>query len=298
MAKYAELYFAEQEENIPINKYLMKLPQNIRNKVLKWKLALKYEEKTMWEIKGENIQMPMTYRMYKQMPLTLRNELFEKIEKKLEQRGITHVVLPGFINTSPFKVIQECTGHYIKPFFIMDAICFIAKEKIIDKELQHLEIVILDGNSQEVDIIIDFIYPYINHLTVISNAPERFEQKAEAIFNDVGLNMQILSYTKGALSQADIIIDTHYDDPSVIHMCKAKTVYLDIGNHAEKTIMLLERQNGVLVIDKFLLVKNGEVVNITKAELLLTINQTLTRNYKETMKRLKKQNIKIYRLRE
>lgn len=296
MAKYAELYFAEKEENILMNKYLMRLPENLRNKILKWKLALKCEEEIKWEIQGEHIQMPMTYTMYRKMPLKLRSEIFGKIEKRLEKRGITHVILPSLINTSPFQTIQECTGNYIKPFFIMEIIYFIAQKKLVDKELKHLEIVILDGNRKEVDMIIDFIYPHINHLTVITDTPERFQQKAEEIFDDVGLNMQVLSYTKGALSQGDIVIDTHYDDPTVIHLCKSKTIYLDIGNHAEKTIMLLERQNGVLVVDKFLLTKNGEVVSIAKAELLLTINEVFTRSHKETMKRLKKQNIEIYKL--
>lgn len=296
MAKYAELYFAEQEENIPMNKYLMKLPENLRNKMINWKLALKYEDKTTWDIPGERVQMPMTYGMYRKMPLSLRSELFKKIEKRLSQKGITHVMLPSLIHTSPFQLIKECTGHYIKPFFIMEIIHFIAKEKIIDKELQDIEVVILDGNTQDVDMIVDFIYPYINHLTLISKRPERFEEKAQDIFTDVGLNMQVLSYTKGAISQGDIIIDTHYDDPSVIHLCRQGALYLDIGNHAEKTIMLVERQKGVLVIDQFLLAKKGEVVSTTKAELLLTMDQVFNRNYKETMKRLKSQSIEVYKL--
>lgn len=296
MAKYAELYFAEKEENIPMNRHLMRLPQNLRNKMIQWKLALKYEDKTTWEVPGERIQMPMTYTMYKQMPLTLRSEIFKKIEKRLTQKDITHVMLPNLMRTSPFETIRECTGHDIKPFFIMEIIYFIAREKVIDKKLQHLEVVILDGNRRDVDMIIDFIYPYINHLTVISSMPERFKEKAEYIFDDVGLNMQVLSYTKGAVSQGDIIIDTHYDDPSVIHLCKAGALYLDIGNHVEKTMMLIERQREVLVVDRFLLEKKGEVVSATKAELLLTMDRVFNRNYKETMKRLKSHNIQVYKL--
>lgn len=296
MAKYAELYFAEKGENIPMNKYLMKLPQTLRNKIIKWKLALQCEEKTTWEIAGERVQMPMTYTMYRNMPLTSRREIFKKIEKKLTGKGITHVMLPSLVGTSPFEMIQECTGHYIKPFFIMEIIHFVIKEKITDKELKDLEVVILDGNKQDVDMIIDFIYPYINHLTVLTSRPERFEQKATEIFNDVGLNMQVLSYTKGAISQGNIIIDTHYDDPSVIHLCKPGTIYLDIANHVEKTIMLLERQKGVLVVDQFLLEKKGEIVSATKAELLLTMDHVFKRSYKETMESLKSQNIKVYKL--
>ena len=296
MAKYAELYFAEKEENIPMNKYLMRLPENLRNKMIQWKLALKYEDKTTWDLLGERIQMPMTYTMYRKMPLSLRSEIFKRIEKRLSQKGITHVILPNLIHTSPFETITECTGQYIKPFFIMEIINFIAKEDIVNKELQHIEVVVLDGNPQDVDMIIDFIYPYINHLTVVSKNPERFKEKVENIFDDVGLNMQVLSYTKGAISQADLIIDTHYDDPAVIHLCKAGTLYLDIGNHVEKTMMLLERQKEVLVVDQFLLAKEGEVVSTSKAELLLTMDQVFTRNYKETMKRLRSQNIKVYKL--
>lgn len=296
MAKYAELYFAEKGENIPINKYFMKLPQTLRNEIIKWKLTLQCEEKTTWEIAGERVQMPMTYTMYRNMPLTSRRKIFKKIEKKLTDKGITHVMLPNLVATSPFEMIQECTGHYIKPFFIMEVINFIIEEKVVDKELKDLEVVILDGNKQDVNMIIDFIYPYINHLTVLTNRPDRFKQKAEEIFNDVGLNMQVLSYTKGAISQGDLIIDTHYDDPSVIHLCKADTIYLDIANHAEKTMMLLERQKGVLVVDQFLLVQKGEIISTAKAELLLTVDQVFSRSYKETMERLKSQNIKIYKL--
>ncbi len=298
MAKYAELYFAEKEENIPINKHLMKLPPNLRNKIIQWKLALKCEEKTTWEITGEKIQMPMTYTMYRKMPLTLRSDIFKKIERKLAEKGITHVILPKLMITSPFEDIQECTGDYIKPFFIMDIINFSVNEKIIDKKLKDLEVVILDGNKKDVDMIIHMIYPYINHLTIISNQQDRFEQRAKEIFQDVGLNMQVLSYTKGAISQGDVIIDTHYDDPSVIHLCKAGTLYLDIGNHIEKTMMLLERQKGVLVVHQFLLIKKDEIVTTTKAELLLTMDRVFHRNYKETMKSLKSQNIKVYKLLE
>ncbi len=284
MTKYAELYFAEEDQN----KFL--------DMLLRWRLNLKYEEKVTWEIQGVRASMPMTYTRYRQMPLALRGKIFKKIEKKLQRQGITHVILPKLISTCPFQDLKEYTGNYIKPFFIMGIINFIVEERLVDKNLQNLEIVMLDGSEKEVDMLIDFIYPYINHLTIVTKEPERFKQKSVDIFEDVGLNMQVLSYTKGAISQGDIIIDTHYDDPMVIHLCKARALYLDIGNHAEKTAMLLERKRDVTVIDEFLLEKNGEVVSTAKAEMLLMMNQVFSRNYKETMKRLKKQNVKIYKL--
>ena len=296
MLKYAELYFADKEEDIPMNKHLLKLPENIRNKIIKWRLALKYEEKTTWQVTGERVQIPMTYTMYRKMPLTLRSQMFKKIERNLLDKGVTHAMLPRLMNVSPFEQIKECTGDYIKPFFIMDIIKFVVNHKVVGKSLQNLEVVVLDGNEKDVDIIIDLIYPYINHLTIVSDKPERFKQKVEDIFSDLGLNMQVLSYTKGAISQGDIIIDTHYDDPSVIHLCKPQALYLDIGNHIEKTMMLLERQKEVLVVDRFLLIKEGEVVNTTKAELLLTMDQVFHRNYKQTMNNLKSKNIKVYKL--
>lgn len=296
MAKYAELYFAEQEEDIPIGGYLMKLPINLRNKVIKWKLALKSEEKMTWGVMGEKIQLPMTYSIYKSMTPRVRSDLFKKMEKKLKQNDITHVILPTLINTSPFETIQACTGNYIKPFFVMEIIRYIAKERLVDKKLQHLEVIILDGNRKDVDMMIDLIYPHINHLTIITHSPNRFKQKAEEIFEDVGLNMQILSNTKGAISQGDIIIDTHYDDPSVIGFCKAKTLYLDMGNHAEKTIMLIERGSSACVVDQFLLKKQDQIVNSTQAEVLLTMKEVFTRDYKQTMQRLKKQKIEVFKL--
>lgn len=292
---YAELYFAEKEEDIPINKYLMKLPDQIRNKIIKWKLGIEYEEEITWGIRGEKVQLPMTYTMYRKMPLTLRSELFKKIEKGFQQRGITDVILPKLIRTSPFNQIRQYTGSHIKALWIMEMIYFIEREKIIDKKRQYLEIVILDGNEAEVDMIIDLIYPYINHLTIISRKPERFDKKSEAIFHDVGLNIRILSYTKAAISQGDIIIDTHYDDPSVIRFCKQDAVYIDIGNNIEKTNMLLERQSKTSVVNEFKLVKNGEVVSLEKAELLLSVSKILKRDYKETMRRLEMENIKIYK---
>lgn len=294
MTMYAELYFAKNEDDIPISKYFFRLPDRIKNKIIKWKLELKYEDHIAWGVKGERIQLPMTYTMYRKMPLSLRGEVFKKIEKKLEQRGITHLILPKLIETSPFEHIKQHTGSYIKPFLIMEMIYFIEKEKILDKKLKHLEIVLLDGNKKEVDMMIDFIYPHINHLTIISHNPERFKEKSEEIFNDVGLNMQILSYTKGAISQGDIIIDTHYDDPSVIRFCKKDALYIDLGNNIQKTMMLLERQNKTPVINQFCLIKKGEVVSIEKAELLLDMKNIISRDYKGTMERLKKQDIKIY----
>lgn len=296
MAKYAELYFAENEEDIPINKHIMKLPEGLRYRIIKWNKMLKYQEKSTWDIKGEKIQLPLTYTMYRRMPTDVRSEVFNKIEVKLKEREITHLILPQLIKTSQFKNIKECTGNYIKPFFVMEAINFVASQKIINKNLGNIEVILLDGNRQDVDMIIDFIYPYINHLTIISDRPERFNDKSQYIFTDVGLNMQVLSYNKNAISQGDIIIDTHYYDPSIIHFCKKDALYLDIANNKEKTVVLMEKQDTIKVIDQFLLAKNGEIVSAKKAEMLLEISSTFTSDYKETMKKLKKQNIEIYKL--
>lgn len=296
MAQYGELYFAEKEEDINVSKYLMKLPDNLRNKIIKWTLNMTNEVKITWGVEGGKVQLPMTYSMYRKMSPKVRKDLFAKIEKQLLQRNVTHVTLPKLIKDQAFETLQECTSHYIKPFFIMEAISFMVQEQIIAKKLQHTEVIILDGNKRDVDMMIDFIYPYINHLTIISKVPQRFQEKADCIFRDVGLNMQVLSYTKGAISQGDIIIDTHYEDPLMIRFCKKGALYLDLANHPEKTVILKQRKKEVLIKEEFLLIKDQVIVSSKKAEMLLTMNRTFHRDYRETMKRLKKHNIEIYKL--
>lgn len=293
MAQYGELYFAEKEEDIPINQYLMKLTPYVRNKIIKWKLSLKSKEKTVWGVDGEIIQLPMTYTMYRTMPSGARNSLFEKIEKKLLQKDITHVILPKIMRSSPFKQIKECRGNHIKVYFIMDIIHYISQQRLVNKDLKDLEIIILDGNQKDVPMIIDLIYPYINYLTIMTDHPEDFQEQAVSIFEDVGLNIQVLSYNKTAMGQGDIIIDTHYDDPSVIRFCKKESIYLDMGNHSEKTTMLLERQNQVPVVDEFFLTKGKQIVSIAEAEVLLTMGNLLSWDYKETIRQIKKEKIKI-----
>ncbi len=296
MARYAKLYFAKKEEDIPISQYIMKLPEALRNKILGWKLGLKHHAKTTWNVENEGIQMPMTYTMYRQMPDKVRRNIFQKIEKKLLKRDITHVILPKLMGICPFETIEVCRGNWIKPFFVKDMIDFIAQEKIINKPLKDLEIILLDGNEKDVHMMVDLIYPHINYLTIITKEPERFEKQVENAFEDVGLNIQLLSYNKEAISQGDIIIDTHYDDPSVIRFCKKNSVYLDFGNHSEKTAMLLERENGSLVIDEFFLQKDNETISSTEAEVLLTVSGFWSRDYKETEKRIKEENIRIYNI--
>lgn len=296
MAQYAELYFAEKEEDIPINRYLMKLPPLMRNRIIQWKIGLKYEEKVIWGVKGKWVQLPMTYTMYRTMPGIITSDLFKKIEKRLLKREITHVVLPKIMRACPFESIRECTGNYIKPFFIMDMIRFISSNRLTNKDLKDLEIIILDGNKKDVLMMVDFIYPYINYLTIITNEPERFEDLGKNIFDDVGLNIQVLSYNKTAIAQGDIIIDTHYDDPSVIRFCKKNAVYIDMGNHLEKTAMLVERQNQIPVIDDFLLIKDNQVVNTAQGEVLLTISNLFRNDYQEIIHQLKKEKIRIKNL--
>lgn len=296
MSQYAQMYFAEKEEDIPINRYLLKLPPAFRDRILKWKLAMKYEEITVWGVPGERIQMPMTYTMYRKMHLPIRRSIFKKMESKLLQRGITHVLLPKVLKTSPFFNIQDCKGDHVKPFFIMEAIRFISNQKKTSKDLKDLEIIILDGNIKDVNMIVDFIYPHVNYLTIITENPEDFTEKVENIFDDVGLNVRIASYNKATISQGDIIIDTHYDDPGIIHYCKKHALYIDMGNHIEKTIMLLEKQNTVHVIDEFLLIQNEEVLSIDQAELILVMKGMFRQDYNETMKILKKENITIRNL--
>ena len=296
MGQYAELYFAEKEDDIPINKYLMKLAPSIRNRIIKWKVPLKYEGETIWDIKGERVQLPMTYTMYRTMASTMKKGLFQKIEKRLLKRDISYVIQPNTMRVCPFKAIEECTGNDIKPFFIMDIIRFISNNRLINKDLKDLEVMILDGNKKDVYRMIELVYPYINYLSIITNEPERFENLAKNIFDDVGLNIQVLSYNKTAIAQGDIIIDTHYDDPSVICFCKKDAVYIDMGNHLEKTAMLLERQQHIPVINDFLLIQHNQVVSTAQAEVLLTINGLIKDDYQRTIRELKKRTIKIKNL--
>lgn len=296
MSQYAQMYFAEKEEDIPIAKTLMRLPSGFRDRIIKWKKAMKYGDILMWGVAGKAVQLPMTYTMYKNMSPQRREKIFKKLEIQLINDGITYILLPRILKTSPFTNIQDCKGDYIKPFLTTVVIRYIANEKIISKELKDIEVVILDGNKGDVDMILDIIYPHINYLSIITNYPERFEKKAEYIFQEVGLNVTISSYNKPAISQGDIVIDTHYDDPGIIHFCKKNSVYIDMGNHIEKTVMLLEKQKDVMIVDEFFLAKDEEVLRIDQAELVLSIKGVFGEDYNETIRKIKKENIVIKQL--
>lgn len=297
MPTYANIYFAEKQEDIPMKKVIMRLPERTRDRIIRWKLPLKSEKIIMWQVEGEKIQLPMTYTMYRLMNQDIRNSIFKKLEKSIHKKGIEHVLLPSVLRNSPFSNLNYYKGEYIKPFFIMDVIKAIVCKRLISKSLKDVEIIIVDnGNEKELEMIIDLIYPHINNLTIITNAPERFDVKIENIFSDVGLNVRTSSYNNVAISQGDIIIDTNYDDLGIIKFCKNNAIYIDIGNHAEKTIMLGERKRTVTIINDFLLSWNSETISTCSAELIMTAKGIFSPDYNDVVAILKQENIIIKNL--
>lgn len=123
--------------------------------------------------------------------------------------------------------IKISNGNLMFAFLAIDAIKKFSH--VIQKEFANLEIFIIDKNHLLTQILIDNIYPHVNYLTVITNEKNIYNKKEHSIFAETGLNIQILSYNKSIIENADIIINTGFEN-KFDYAIKRNSLYFDLGS--------------------------------------------------------------------
>ena len=194
------------------------------------------------------------------------NKIFMKVLKKFDDVKIISC-LDDFVLDGKNK-IRGSHGNYFFAFVIMNAIKkFLSNHK---KKLSESEILILDNNFYLTNIVLDNIYAHVNYLSIVTRQKNLYKKKEREIFQDTGLNLQVLDYKKNLISESDIIINIDFDDDSFFDVINKDALYFDLSDSKKKYSNGLKiKRPDIFVFDKLNLFYKNNLIDNKIFEMIL-----------------------------
>lgn len=266
--KFAYLEYVQSKKDIPVKLNIIRKSE----KLLEWYVK-KFNPVILKDVKiigvdGYCIILPVINEEEKANIEKVKYIVNETINMLLDY-DINIILLP---KSYPFQIsqsIEEATGKYVFALFIMSAINKILK--IMKKDIRTAEFLIINGNNQLTEFIIDNIYSEINYLSLMTDDEsfEFFKDKALRVFDDTGLNMQIIKKNKSIAETVDIIINTSDMDFKLDYFFKRQSIFFDLSFNIKRFEELVRKRNDMIVINDLRLSYNDEILSTQKFELPL-----------------------------
>lgn len=265
--KFAYFEYTQSKNDIPVKFNIIRKSDKLLEWYIKKFNPVILKDTKIADVEGYCIRLPLLSEEEKTNA--------EKVKYIIEQTidivfnyDVDIILLPKYYPFSTSDNIYKADGKYIFALFIMEAINKILK--IVKKDIKTAEILIINGNSQLTECIIDNIYPEINYLSLMTNdeSIEFFREKAFDMFDDTGLNMQVFTKNKSISETADIIINTSDDDFKLDYFFKRHSVFFDLSSNKKKFDELVRKRNDMIIIDGLRLSYNDdEILSTQKLEL-------------------------------
>lgn len=235
-------------------------------------------------VEGFLVRLPMT----KKDALEDQEKTEDVVGRTLESLRDFRVdmVLPPDEYPYPFlPPMPVATGRGLFPFFMPRSVG--KALHMTGKDIKTAELLILGGGNGVTEHLVDQLYPHVNYLTVLVNNRQEaleYEKKAEEIFYDVGLTLQVTEKNKTVLENADVVINAgsgmRFD-----YYYKRGGVYFDVGGSRGDFMELMGKRPDILAVDGLRVSCLGVPVDFRVFELAfysvsLDYRTLLTRGYR------------------
>ncbi|WP_058486495.1 hypothetical protein [Defluviitalea phaphyphila] len=295
MKKYAYLKWANNIYDVKYKyNWIKKMPLFLRDKYILKNCPLNIEEVSILGVDGFKVVLPILLQDIEKKSRKYVQEIIDKTMEILEENSVRIIIPPKEKSNIYSYSIPIAKGEIIFPLFIYQVI--LKSLKIINKPLKTVEIAILDGKNKNTDLILDIVYPHVNYLSIISDDVERFKIKAKKIYEDVGLNLQLLSYNnRTALKNTNVIIDCMDNTHTYFYYAMREVIYFYMGTNKEVVKNILLKRPDIKVIDDIILSIKNKKITTDLCEMLWFIskpwfNRLLSKKYtQEDIKKITKE---------
>lgn len=180
--------------------------------------------------------------------------------------------------------------------------------------LEEIRPFIIDSNDRKIEYILDYMVPHLNYLVIQTNRKKEFEPFVEAVYEQYGLVIEVLSIQQESMEkssliqaqikQCNVIIDLDKSSYKQYLYLKKGSIVLDLNQSIEKETYLSSRRSDLkkYKTNDFRITIAGETIDLQLAAILFVsqvwkINQ-LTRNkaglsYQEGKEVIQRNQLKI-----
>ena len=242
--KFAEITTSKKKEEFGMPKFFLKFPDFI----IHWYLLhhpFYIQETNLENAKGYHVTI------YQQA------ENIEKLLWELQQKEVDILLL--YCDIAFPSIIDISYGNILHSLLVLEAAKKAIKRQ--SKTLQHSKFLIIDGKENFMtNIVLDSLYPFVNYLSIYTERPEYFLQRAEEIYEEYGLRLELFSDTR--LFQAfNIVINCSNDMENYDYKLQKNAFFFDVA------------QNDLLLSNGLLLKWNKKTYLSKQIEAILRITE-------------------------
>lgn len=256
--RYACLDFFEEIGEVPFNNPFVKLfGVNYIKKYMLKKFPYTIDEICHQGIEGYSIKIPI-------ITSIKCDEDEEYIKTVIE--SINRLLLKYNINV---LIFCEKMKPYISEFDTMVAlgeelgILYMQEileevKKGLEKEEKDISYVLVDGTSTNTEYILDTITKNINSLILVTDHPNRYEDRLQDIYLDTGLAIQIRSKNINQEINGDIVINCSKSYDKLFYCFDDNAKVIDFLSSKEKKQSIKQKRKELEIISDFNAELNGE----------------------------------------
>lgn len=281
-------------------KIIGKSPVTIQEWYVKKFNPFKMEEVEHCGQRGFLIKLPFTKDgTFIQSPEAL--SLTTRTLEALSAYGV-EMVLPPPVFAHPFpNTLPVADGCVMRLFFAMPIIQ--KALHFLNKDIKTAEILIIGGNMHMTLLLIDMVYPHVNHLTLLTDNPEDtlLLETAERVFDDTGLNLCLTVKNKALLEGADVILNTYGGPDRYDFYYRRGAAYVEFSPNKQKYLELATKRPELLLVDDIKIKYRNQVMSAAFFEMLFFAASAeyrrfyyfLGKNYSEELSKFILQELKV-----
>lgn len=265
--KYAYIDCFEEIKEIPFRNPFIKY---LGNKTVKKHIIKKFpntiEDILYANSAGYYIKLPVVKPMVYEDEDYINN-VIETFNQHLVQYDIDVLVLDHALKkyTNQFKAPVSIGGAL--GIFYIDHVLEEVKKKL-DKPDKDLRYIIVDGPTTDCEYVLDHVAGDMNALTLVTDNPNRYEEKLEDIYEESGLAVQVKSKDFRQELEGDIIIQCNNKSDKLFYCYEPRSILVDFLSTEDVIDQIKIKRPDIELVDKFDIIYSGEKWN---ADLLLGI---------------------------
>lgn len=245
--KFAILKFAEGIKTESNNekkkfslliKFIFKRSENVKHEI-------KIVDTNIMDADGYIVTIPITKGQALDDEFDEYKKVFDNLFDELHNRDVSIVTVPDWFKYKYDDIIPCCSGFYPLVFFIMEM--SLKALKIKDIRHQKSEFLIIDGLSDLTEEVLYLLHENVNFLSVVTNETEYFNDIISKIYNENGLNIQMISEVNSYVKSADVIINCSLSEDNYDYYYKKGSIFFDLAGN-KKGMSALQRKRGDMLI--------------------------------------------------
>lgn len=242
MERFTVISFAKTKDDIKLNWLIKRAPVDKLQKYLMEKMPLKVDEIVCYGEKGQNVILPM---IKEDLGMFEKGFVCDFISRMMLELGI----VTAYFTEDVREYRPESFGDHgwlLKYLVFPDLV-----ERIREKyniESKDLNLVMIDSGDRKIQFLLEVLIEDLNRLTIVTDRPQHFDKFVDAVYEDSGLMVELVTDPIEEVIRGNIIVDMRRESQKLYRFFEDSAIVIDMESSMNKLHYLYGRRRDLKVI--------------------------------------------------